>query len=657
MVRNAPRYILYFCYATVATVLILGAVAAALSSPNSKTIQYPPAVVSAFRAGEDALRAGRAEEAVADFQKALRLEPQFVEAKINLGLSYHLLGDYHQASAELAEGLRSRPDLPGPHLILGIDYLKLGLPSKAIPVLEEALRQDSANREAQETLAQCYLAQDDYGRALKHFQSAFLADPSHRAGAWFALGHDYLQMAKQLVDELSRIDQQAAWRIRLAGDLLNQRQSWGDATRQYEMALTRDPKQRGLHRALGEALLKSGKPDQARAAYQDELRLDAHNPQALLGLAETDLAEGKAPDALKKIDELAARSPRFLAQQTTFPSINLSPREASALIAQAESAPRDAAMDFLLSGLYRSLGKSAEAAKYRADFLAEVQKLSRRESATCANSSSDPCLAHRYASCIERLKNAGRLNSSQYLSLGRAYWALGQDGRAASAFASALDASGKARDPETLYWLVRCSMTLASQCFNRVSVAFPNSAFAYRLQAELDQLHGADEAAIRQYQQAERLQPDEPSIHEELGALYLKKHMLAEAKQELDRAIALDPTSGAAFYQLGRLSIATGQPQSGIAYLKKALQFDPGLMNAHASLGEAYLRAGDASRAAAELKEASSIDYYGDIHYLLYRAYQQLGDKLLAEQALARSNQLRRKTQAADQLRLSFAQP
>src|SRR5579884_3571612 len=122
MIMSAPRYILYCRCVTLTTVLILGAVAAALSSPNSKTIQYPPAVVAAFRAGEDALRAGRAEEAVADFQKVLRLDPQFVEAKINLGLSYHLLGEYHQASAELAEGLRSRPDLPGPHLILGIDY-------------------------------------------------------------------------------------------------------------------------------------------------------------------------------------------------------------------------------------------------------------------------------------------------------------------------------------------------------------------------------------------------------------------------------------------------------------------------------------------------------------------------------------------------------
>lgn len=653
---NAPRYIHSRC-ATLAAVLIFWTVATARPSSNSKTIQYPPAVVAAFRAGEDALRVGRAEEAVADFQKVLRLDPQFVEAQINLGLSYHLLGEYHQAADELAEGLRSRLDLPGPHLILGIDYLKLGLPSKAISALEEALREDPANREARETLAKCYLVQDDYGRALKHFQSAFLADPSHRAEAWFALGHDYLQMMKQLVSELSRIDQQAAWRIRLAGDLLSQRQYWGDATRQYEMALARDPRQPGLHRALGDALLRSGKPDQARVAYEDELQLDARSPQALLGLAETDLAEGKAPDALIKINQLIALSPQFLAQQTAFPSFNLSPRAASALIAQTESAPRNAAADFLLSSLYRSLDKNAEATKYRADFLAEVQELSRRKSFARAGPSSDPCLAHRYASCIERLNNAGRLNPTQYLSLGRAYWALGQDNRAAGAFASALDASGKIRNPETVYWLVRSSMALAGQCFNRVSVAFPNSAFAYRLQAELDQLQGADEAAIRQYQQAERLQPDEPSIHEELGALYLKKHAIKDAKQELDRALALDPTSGSTFYQLGRLSIATGQPQSAISYLKKALQYDPGLINAHASLGEAYLRAGDAARAAAELKVASSIDYYGDIHYLLYRAYQQLGDKALAEQALARSNQLRRKTQAADQLRLSFAEP
>ena len=657
MIRNVPRYLMYFSCTILAAVLVSVTVATTLPSSNSKTAQYSPAVIAAFRAGEDALRAGRPEEAVTDFRKVLGMDPQFAEAQINLGLSYHLLGKYHQAAVELAKGLRGRADLPGPHLVLGIDYLKLGLPSKAILSLREALRQDPTNREAQVTLAKCYLAEGNYSRALRHFRSAFLSGPSQGAEAWFELGHDDLQMAKQLVAELSRVDHQAAWRIRLAGDLLSQRQSWDDAARHYERALARDSHQPGLHEALGDALLKSGKPDQARAAYQDELRLDTHNPQALLGLAEIDLLTGKTIDALHKIDQLVVLSPQFLARQTSLQSLNLSPRVVSALLAQVETAPQGPATDFLLSALYLSLGKSAEMAKYRTDFLARVQDLGRSKGSAYVGPSSNPCLAHRYASCIERLKNASHLDPSQYLLLGQAYWALGQDDRAADAFASSLDASGKLHNPEAIYWLIRSTMALASHCFNRINMAFPNSAFAYRLWAELDQLHGADEEAIHQYQQAEHLQPDEPSIHVELGALYLKKHALEKAKQELDRALALDPTSGMALYQLGRFSIATGQPQSAIAYLKKALQYDPGLINAHASLGEAYLRAGDAALAAVELKEASAIDYYGDIHYLLYRAYQQLGDKTLAEEALARSDQLRRKTQAADQLRLSFAQP
>src|SRR5579875_3385910 len=151
MIRNVPRYLMYFSCTILAAVLVSVTVATTLPSSNSKTAQYSPAVIAAFRAGEDALRAGRPEEAVTDFRKVLGMDPQCAEAQINLGLSYHLLGKYHQAAAEHGKGHRGGADQPGPRRVPGIGYLKRGLPPEAIPSLREALRQDPTDRGAQVT--------------------------------------------------------------------------------------------------------------------------------------------------------------------------------------------------------------------------------------------------------------------------------------------------------------------------------------------------------------------------------------------------------------------------------------------------------------------------------------------------------------------------
>jgi tetratricopeptide (TPR) repeat protein len=59
-----------------------------------------------FRAGQQALREGRFDLAAEDFQKVLRLDPNFVEARVNLGLAYHALGKYGEAVRELEAASR-----------------------------------------------------------------------------------------------------------------------------------------------------------------------------------------------------------------------------------------------------------------------------------------------------------------------------------------------------------------------------------------------------------------------------------------------------------------------------------------------------------------------------------------------------------------------
>jgi hypothetical protein len=63
-------------------------------------------------------------------KQVLRLDPDLVAARVNLGLAYHATGDYRLAVAELGQASKQSPDLLPASLFLGLSYLKLGFPGK-----------------------------------------------------------------------------------------------------------------------------------------------------------------------------------------------------------------------------------------------------------------------------------------------------------------------------------------------------------------------------------------------------------------------------------------------------------------------------------------------------------------------------------------------
>ena len=56
-----------------------------------------------FRAGQEALRQGELTQAKEEFSKVLALDPDLVEARVNLGLAYHSLGEYNLAASNFPQ--------------------------------------------------------------------------------------------------------------------------------------------------------------------------------------------------------------------------------------------------------------------------------------------------------------------------------------------------------------------------------------------------------------------------------------------------------------------------------------------------------------------------------------------------------------------------
>jgi tetratricopeptide (TPR) repeat protein len=172
------------------------------------------------------------------------------------------------------------------------------------------------------------------------------------------------------------------------------------------------------------------------------------------------------------------------------------------------------------------------------------------------------------------------------------------------------------------------------------------------MRAEAYKLRYDDAQAIKEYERAAELRPGTPELYEELGALYLQNSLPDQARAALEKALKLEPSRARTLYLLGQLYVSGREQEKAIPYLQKALRYDANLLEARAILGRAYLRAGKPAAAAAQIEKALTLDLYGDLHYLLYRAYHDLGKTELARAALNRSTEMRKNSVARDRDKL-----
>ena len=83
---------------------------------------------------------GREAEAIAQYEQALRVEPEYVDALNSLGLALARAGKYEQAIAQYERALRIEPDQPQVHNNFGNALRQTGHVAEAIGHYEEALK-------------------------------------------------------------------------------------------------------------------------------------------------------------------------------------------------------------------------------------------------------------------------------------------------------------------------------------------------------------------------------------------------------------------------------------------------------------------------------------------------------------------------------------
>ncbi len=136
-----------------------------------------------YNLGNELANAGRAPEAIAQYEDALRLKPDYAEAHNNLGNALANTGRTSEAIAQYEAALWFKPDLVEAHNNLGLALTNAGRAPEAIAQYEAALRLEPDLVEAHNNLG---VALADAGRtseALAQYQEALRLKPDDAEAA------------------------------------------------------------------------------------------------------------------------------------------------------------------------------------------------------------------------------------------------------------------------------------------------------------------------------------------------------------------------------------------------------------------------------------------------------------------------------------------
>lgn len=225
--------------------------------------------------------------ALAEFERAIEVNPRLTVAYLGAGDIYRERGDYPEAERRYAQAARTEPQNFDAQYKHGLTLQLLNRVTEAVRAYLRALAIRPEDFEANLNLATAYLQLQEPGQALPYAQRAVRLNPSS-GPARVNLGSVYAAMNRH--SEAVTEYLQAAEHMTLSAELLlNLADSYGKTERYAEMLATleqlvaRNPSAIAYER-LGFARFRIKEYDAALSSFQSSLAIDPNHYPALNGV-------------------------------------------------------------------------------------------------------------------------------------------------------------------------------------------------------------------------------------------------------------------------------------------------------------------------------------------------------------------------------------
>jgi tetratricopeptide (TPR) repeat protein len=239
------------------------------------------------------------------------------------------------------------------------------------------------------------------------------------------------------------------------------------------------------------------------------------------------------------------------------------------------------------------------------------------------------------------------------LQLERAYTGLKRDSKAVEV---ALELERLyPNDPEVQYHDGKIFGNFAFLTMQKLWQAAPDSVWKHQAEGEALESQGSFEAAIGQYRDVLKRDPQRPGIHYRLGRILLARSQKTgapvdknAATKEFEQELQLDAANGNAAYELAEINRNSGQFDNAQKYFELALKGHSDFEEAHLGLAATLISARKPELALPHLEKAISLNRDNQVSWWrLAQVERLLGDSEGQKKALAEFQRLH--SQSADQ--------
>lgn len=574
------------------------------------------------------------------YEEIVKTRPDVAEAWANLGMMYQFAQEYDKAVHSFQIALAKNPRLFAPNLFLGLNELRQRNAVMALHYLRAAESLNSNDEQAAMGMGRAYEASNDPANASVWFLRATGINPGD-PDAWYGLGFSYLKLQDAAVLQLAKNAQTSPYARALVAESFVEQGRVADAISIYKSPLDSTTQPPCMLSALGFAYVQQGFADQARKAFEDELRKNPECLPARLGLARLAAANGDFAAVLEAVQPAWEADPNFVQVNVRKIWMGIDPEHLGAAVDWLRQQP------FSQDGLAQFLAQSPGSAD-REPIEKEKSNHQSKEKISLAQSYESLWSSGHYNACEVNLqREKAPMSVERYLFLAKCSFFAGDYRTSLSASLAALK-----KDPQNvpaLYWQAKSSQELAAEALEKMSAAAPNSAKVHLLLAELHRAREEYNAAEAEYSEALNSGSDDPTAHLGLAEVYHQQSEDDKALQQLSYVFRVDPGNPLGGFIMGQVLVRRHKYSEAIPYLQIALHGSPqSLSEVQALLARCHLAQGDYSLALRELKPALPSDTTGDLHYELYQIYKQLGDNKAASAALQESEKLRSEKAAAE---------
>ncbi|MGC2502449.1 MAG: tetratricopeptide repeat protein, partial [Silvibacterium sp.] len=276
---------------------------------------HPNMIEARANLGAALAREGRFDEAIAQYHLALSFAPDNDQIRMNMAIAYYKKSDLEDARREFEEVRKTQPKNPQLAILLGDSEVRLGQPAAAAAMLAPLEADNAANPDFEYVLGTALIQSGSRREGAERLDK--VAERTHSADAYLLAGSTFMDLNEFA---RARTDLEAALRLNpnlpriyaLTGMARDMNGDAAAAEPAFREALKRNPNDFDANLYLGSILYKRRDMAEAKPYLDRAIQLKPDSATARYELAMWESTSGQYDDAAKDLEALEKSNPDWL---------------------------------------------------------------------------------------------------------------------------------------------------------------------------------------------------------------------------------------------------------------------------------------------------------------------------------------------------------